>query len=331
MVSLGRGTDVLDAASAWRPVVADGGPGADSLGGGLADDDLAGSAGTDDFDGGPGDDRLRGGADIDDLRGGSGSDELIGGDGTDVVDGGAGGDLIVGAGDVLTYETRTLGVHVTPQDGPNDGEPGEDDDVRGTFWRIEGGSGDDTIAGATTEFIAGGAGDDHLYGGDGGDSIEGGDGNDEISGGDGDDVEVGGAGSDVLTGGGGADYLNTADGEADRLLDCGQGDLARVDVNDLLSSLCPLDTSTDAVGPASGGPGPPDVRADVLRNARRHAYVRLRVLSHRARHATVLVRIFDRRNNELTTFRVDVATNRVVRLSRRLPAAADHAEAHAVE
>jgi Ca2+-binding RTX toxin-like protein len=89
--------------------------------------------------------------------------------------------------------STTTGVHMWGYDG--------DDELLGTNLAdvIDGGVGDDTIAG--------GGGDDDLSGAEGADTIDGGNGNDLLSGGDGNDTLAGRAGADTLNGGDGDDIL----------------------------------------------------------------------------------------------------------------------------
>jgi len=79
--------------------------------------------------------------------------------------------------------------------------------------RINGGTGNDSIAGLSgDDTLIGWEGDDTIDGGDGDDTIDGGASDDVIYGGDGLDIVDGGAGDDVIYGGGGNDTL---DGGAD--------------------------------------------------------------------------------------------------------------------
>jgi hypothetical protein len=74
--------------------------------------------------------------------------------------------------------------------------------------RIEGGSGNDVIAGTVMrDLILGGLGDDRVQGLDGGDLIEGGLGNDHLDGGTGNDYVSGGFGEDTVIGNEGDDRL----------------------------------------------------------------------------------------------------------------------------
>ena len=92
-----------------------------------------------------------------------------------------------------------------------------------TIERAQGGNGDDTLIGNSTnntlagnsghDTLYGGAGGDILYGGEGNDILSGDDGNDKLEGNNGDDTLYGGAGRDVLTGGNGNDILASGLGE----------------------------------------------------------------------------------------------------------------------
>jgi Ca2+-binding RTX toxin-like protein len=97
---------------------------------------------------------------------------------------------------------------------------------------VEGGGGNDEIAGGMlADVLLGGAGNDSIVGnggndtviaGDGDDSLYGGAGNDDLRGDAGNDYFEGGAGGDTLTGGGGADALFGLAGN-DSLLSDGDG------------------------------------------------------------------------------------------------------------
>jgi hypothetical protein len=143
--------------------VVDGGSGADTLTGNLADNGLSGGAGNDTLSGSDGNDQLDGGPGDDLLDGGTGADTLIGGDGTDRA----------------TYANAPLGVRVTLDGQPGDGAPGENDSV-------------------DTENLTGSPDDDVLIGNAGPNAIEGGVGSDRILGGAGADVLDGGSGDDLI-------------------------------------------------------------------------------------------------------------------------------------
>lgn len=122
-----------------------------------------------------------------------------------------------------------------------DGGPGNDV-LAGVGVTIDGGDGDDraTLSGSVPGTVRGGAGDDDVEGGTGGDTLDGGLGDDHLSGGNGDDALLGADGDDVLDGGRGADRLDggagaddldgergtdritSADGASDHTIVCGQ-------------------------------------------------------------------------------------------------------------
>lgn len=154
--------------------------------GGSADDSLTGSANDDILSGGAGADTLVGGDGNDTLNGGDGDDTLTGGNGDDTVNGDAGNDSFVagadadgadafngGAGtDTATYAARGAGENLTiTLDGTaNDGESGENDNLKVDVENVIGGGGDDTITGsASANVLTGGAGNDVLNGGAGDD------------------------------------------------------------------------------------------------------------------------------------------------------------------
>ena len=81
-------------------------------------------------------------------------------------------------------------------------------DGSSTGMTIDGGAGDDWLAGGRLDdTVRGGAGADSINGLGGDDLLEGGDGDDSIAGGVGNDRLDGGAGNDILTGGDGNDRL----------------------------------------------------------------------------------------------------------------------------
>jgi Ca2+-binding RTX toxin-like protein len=236
-------------AAAGQPrIVAEGGPGTDTLTGGDGPESLCGGPGNDTLDGGGGNDRLdfpcvdpqtdqtpggdilNGGAGDDQLNGGPAgspleSDKLFGGDGTDTVD----------------YSHRAAALTIMLDDVQNDGEGGESDNVASDVENVIGGSAGDTLVGSgapnvldgrdgndvvmgggADDTLAGGVGNDTLSGGEGGDTLTGADGddalagddgNDSLSGSGGTDTLDGGAGGDTLSGGAGIDTLNGGDGD----------------------------------------------------------------------------------------------------------------------
>jgi hypothetical protein len=164
-----------------------------------AGNDIALATGT--ILGGPGRDTLRGRAGNDVIQGGPGRDLLIPGGGTDAVSGGP-------DPDTGSYEDRTGAqpVIVSLDNLPNDGQPGEGDNI-----------------GSDVENLVGGAGDDTLNGDAGPNDIDGGDGGDVIN---------PGGGADFVDGGTGNDRINARDGAQDRII-CGDGnDQAIVDAFD---------------------------------------------------------------------------------------------------
>jgi hypothetical protein len=154
----GNGTDVADYSS--RPAV----PLSITLDN-VADDGAAGEGDNVRSDleivyGGSDDDRLVGSSGANHLYGGSGIDVLDGGFGTDYLDGGPGIDT-------TTYASRAGWVEVLIDRKPNDGAPGERDDVR--TENVVGGSGGDRIVGdGDANRLDGGPGDDRLQDGEAG-------------------------------------------------------------------------------------------------------------------------------------------------------------------
>ena len=143
-------------------------------------------------------DTLIGDAGANVLQGGSGPDTLFGGGGPDVLSGGAGRDM-------ASYASRRTGVTVTLDDQPNDGSPGEGDNVLGS-----------------TEGVTGGAGRDSLTGNGRPNELLGGGGNDLLSGLEGNDFIVGGIGNDRVDAGPGSDRVAVRDGRVDQVR-CGVG------------------------------------------------------------------------------------------------------------
>ncbi|MCZ4611451.1 hypothetical protein O3S80_48435 [Streptomyces sp. Lzd4kr] len=113
--------------------------------------------------GGPGNDTLQGG----DIVAGSDPDD----DGRDTFWGGPGTDLV-------TYVHRSTPLTVDVDNAPDDGAPGEGDNVHSDVENITGGSGDDRLTGRASiaNRLQGGAGTDVLDGvdGDGVDNLQGG-------------------------------------------------------------------------------------------------------------------------------------------------------------
>jgi Ca2+-binding RTX toxin-like protein len=186
-------------------------------------------------------DRLVGGAEADTLDGGSKGygDTLKGGGGRDllvapdkgfaIMRGGSGRDTLDGSqdeGDTADYSDKSKGIHLTLGNGSaySDVKVGgrSEDSIR-RFEHVNGGDGDDWIAGNDkTNSLVGGAGRDTLSGGGDQDLLEGGNGRDSLSGGGGRDYINGGGGRDVLRGGGSDDtfmFQKIETGTADTIKD----------------------------------------------------------------------------------------------------------------
>lgn len=154
--------------------------------------------------GGDGNDRLVG---VRSADGGPGEDTLLGTSGNDHLVGSSGADLIDGRDgrDATSYGDRRGGVRVTLDRQPNDGAPGEGDDVR-----VE-----EVGATRARDVLRGSGGPDGLDGGGGGDHVDGRGGDDELSATGGATVE-GGPGDDTIS------TLDRQNGRPDRVR-CGDG------------------------------------------------------------------------------------------------------------
>ena len=167
------------------PVPADilGSNGNDTIVGGAGDDTITGGNGNDVISGMAGNDSLQGADGNDTVMGGDGNDYLNGGtsastgpDGADVISGGAGYDTVL-------YISRTDNISVNLNDNkPDDGAPGEGDNVETDVENILSGTGNDTLTGnASANVLSGNAGSDIINGGGGHDKIIGGAGVDTLS------------------------------------------------------------------------------------------------------------------------------------------------------
>jgi Ca2+-binding RTX toxin-like protein len=206
-----------------------------TLNGEAGDDVLTGADSKDTLNGGDGNDRLAGALGADTMNGGAGNDTLVWNnrDGTDVVNGDAGNDVTEvngapNAGDAITLAPdsgrvkleRTNLVAFTL-------------DTLTERFQVNGLGGNDVISvapgvGALTSLsVDGGAGDDMVAGSEAADLISGGEGNDVLSGQGGDDRIVGDRGADTMRGGAGDDTAvwNNGDGT-----DVVAGDEGRDDV-----------------------------------------------------------------------------------------------------
>lgn len=218
-VSGGAGNDTLVGSAVYNDL--NGNDGNDVLRGLDAEDALDGDAGNDSLYGGPGDEWFGNESGLDKYLGDAGNDTFYAGtsnDGRDVFSGGPGYDR-------MYYDSRSNGVTIDVTEAGNDGEPGENDDVKPDFELFVGGTGSDLIVGTNADnYISGGGGAgaddlrgrggaDDLYGNEGNDTLNGGEGYDEIYGSGGDDlVEAEDQGEDYVDCGSGAsDWLASAD------------------------------------------------------------------------------------------------------------------------
>jgi Ca2+-binding RTX toxin-like protein len=169
------------------------------------------------IDGGGGDDAIEAGRTsvYNEVFGGPGRDTLTGGPDVDYLDGGPGADVLAGAGGVdrATYRDRFAPVTVTLDGIANDGEAGENDNIRLDVEDVIGGARADTLTGSATA--------NHLYGLEGADVLNGLAGDDTLTGGLGADTANGGDGQDTFDqagpGGDGGDLFNGGAGSADRV------------------------------------------------------------------------------------------------------------------
>ena len=158
---------------------------------------------------------LAGNGGDDHIRGRNGDDRMDGGDGADIIDGDDGTDT-------ANYESRVAGVNVTLDNNDDDGNAadgpaGARDDVTDQTENVEGGAGNDALAGTSVanelignggaDILSGGGGDDVLDGGIGSDTLNGSAGSDSLDGGPQDDTLDGGDANDVIDGGDDADRL----------------------------------------------------------------------------------------------------------------------------
>jgi hemolysin type calcium-binding protein len=141
--------------------------------------------------GGGGQDSLVGSPERDTLNGGEGNDELLAGDGNDYLTGDAGADILSGGPglDEVSYGGLEP-LHLSIGDGPNDGAPGEGDDIREDIEGLTGGRGDDVLIGdedgnrliayGGRDVLRGLGGDDELIGWNDGDELDAGPGSDRV-------------------------------------------------------------------------------------------------------------------------------------------------------
>jgi hypothetical protein len=194
------------------------GPGNDDVDTGEGNDFVNTGAGHDSAETELGNDTINTGAGQDFAFAGFGSDSVEMGDGEDFVEEESfpnGADSLnggAGLGDGVRYGFGFNGVTMTLNGLPDDGHPGEGDNLIG-FEDLNGTEGADTLAGdGSNNEIGGGDGDDKITGGGGDDEIFPGRGNDEVEAGDGGDYVEGEGpteeGADNLAGGpGSGDYV----------------------------------------------------------------------------------------------------------------------------
>jgi len=178
------------------------------------------------------------------LRGGAGPDVLTGGGGNDILEGGAGADTYFGAVgiDSVSYASHPAGpgVRVRVGTGPVsgngfDGGPGARDQITNSVEGVIGTGSNDVVAGNSSANVFRGVGGlDKMVGRGGADRLFGGAKRDVLRGGNGPDRIDGGPGRDFLSGQNGSDKLFANDGEADGVIDCGNGagEFASVDALD---------------------------------------------------------------------------------------------------
>jgi Ca2+-binding RTX toxin-like protein len=166
--------------------------------------------------------------DVEDAEGGSGDDTLIGTTGANRLSGG-------GGFDTASYADRTTGVVVDADGQPDDGAPGEGDNVLQDVEGVNGGLGNDQLTGGLAgvgtltlrAFANDPVVDRRLNGGPGADVLVGSD--------NARDFLIGGPGQDQLQGLDKQDILDASgDGEVDQV-DCGAGgtDFAKLDLVDV--------------------------------------------------------------------------------------------------
>jgi Ca2+-binding RTX toxin-like protein len=154
---------------------------------------------------------------VDFLDGGNGVDTIQGGDGDDVIANGTapdGADTVIGGpgNDLSNYQGRTNPVNVSLDNVANDGEAGENDDVRTSVEKVFGGAGADGLSGSAFDnVLQGGGSADTIAGSAGNDTLRGNAGDDSLFGGDDNDVLQGGTGADSMAGGPGMDKADYSD------------------------------------------------------------------------------------------------------------------------
>jgi hypothetical protein len=161
--------------------------------------------------------RISGGAGNDQIVAGTGNDTIFGDAGCDTIDGGLGADLMLGGPDVDTasYSNRLLSIRVTADSIPDDGQPGENDNLCADIETLRGGLGNDFLKSSPTTAhskLLGGIGSDTLIGNRGVDALHGGEGDDVL-------VAVFGGFRDSLHGDGGWDNFVADDASSEIVTD----------------------------------------------------------------------------------------------------------------
>jgi Ca2+-binding RTX toxin-like protein len=154
---------------------------------------------------------------VDFIDGGNGVDTIGAGDGDDFINNGTaadGADTVAGGTgiDLSSYQNRSNALNVSLDDVADDGETGENDDVRTTVEKVTGGAGPDTLNGsAENNVLSGGGAGDTIAASAGDDTVNGNAGVDMLFGGDNNDTLQGGTGADVMGGGPGIDTADYAE------------------------------------------------------------------------------------------------------------------------
>ena len=203
--------------------------------------DVSAGSGNDTITTGSAADELRGGLGNDQLTAGAGADLLDGNLGADVMKGQSGRDTLLGVGradeadvlsggpdtDIADYSGRDEDLTISLDDVANDGEPGEQDNVRNDVEEIEGGDGGDTLTGSNMVAVT-----NRLLGGPGGDTLVGRAGPDRMFAQEGNDVLDGGSGNDDLDGGPNADTI-IGGPDRDEVLYSSRANRVVVDIDDV--------------------------------------------------------------------------------------------------
>ena len=190
---------------------------AEQVFGGSGPDQITGNAESNFLEGRGDDDTISAAEGVDFIDGGNGADTIGAGDGDDQISNGTaadGADTVAGGPgvDLSSYQNRTNALNVSIDDVANDGEAGENDDVRTTVERVFGGAGSDVLNGSAEDnLLQGGGAGDTIAAGAGDDTVRGNAGIDAMFGGDDDDTLQGGTGADTMGGGPGIDKADYSD------------------------------------------------------------------------------------------------------------------------